>query len=337
MVGLPAPPRHRRRRPTRRPTVDGRGRRRAHPGRRRRRSTCASPARRPASSRRWPPSATGRYALDGAPRMRERPDGRPRRRAARRSVRQVSGDRLPFTIDADGLAGGRGRGGGRRVQPVRLGPAAGGAGHGRRPASCGSRSAPVSRPYLDAHRRRDAGLRRPRHRRPTTARSRWRPAATGPPTFAVEPDASAASYFFAAAAICGGTVRVPGLGPALAPGRPRASSSVLARMGADGGADRRRHDGDRRRARSTASRSTWPTCPTRRRPSPSWPRSPSTPDARHRHRLHPGQGERSRRRRRARAAPPRRRRRRGGRRLRRAARARSTRPASTPTTTTAWR
>ncbi len=31
-------------------------------------------------------------------------------------------------------------------------------------------------------------------------------------TYAIEPDASAASYFFAAAAICGGTVRVAGLG-----------------------------------------------------------------------------------------------------------------------------
>jgi len=35
----------------------------------------------------------------------------------------------------------------------------------------------------------------------------------GVPEFPVEPDASAASYFFAAAAIAGGQVRVPGLGP----------------------------------------------------------------------------------------------------------------------------
>lgn len=35
----------------------------------------------------------------------------------------------------------------------------------------------------------------------------------GVPEFGVEPDASAASYFFAAAAIAGGQVRVPGLGP----------------------------------------------------------------------------------------------------------------------------
>ncbi len=43
--------------------------------------------------------------------------------------------------------------------------------------------------------------------------SGWRvpPAAYRPATLAVEPDASAASYFFAAAAICGGRVTVPGL------------------------------------------------------------------------------------------------------------------------------
>lgn len=35
----------------------------------------------------------------------------------------------------------------------------------------------------------------------------------GVPEFGIEPDASAASYFFAAAAITGGQVRVPGLGP----------------------------------------------------------------------------------------------------------------------------
>jgi len=35
-----------------------------------------------------------------------------------------------------------------------------------------------------------------------------------PGTFSIEPDASAASYFWAAAALTGGTVRIPGLGPA---------------------------------------------------------------------------------------------------------------------------
>jgi len=48
----------------------------------------------------------------------------------------------------------------------------------------------------------------------------------------VEPDATAASYFLAAAAICGGRVRVPGLGRRSAQGDV-AFAEVLARMGAD--------------------------------------------------------------------------------------------------------
>jgi 3-phosphoshikimate 1-carboxyvinyltransferase len=50
-------------------------------------------------------------------------------------------------------------------------------------------------------------------------------------TFAIEPDASSASYFFAAAAICGGTVRVPGLGRRSHQGDLR-FVELLARMGA---------------------------------------------------------------------------------------------------------
>lgn len=49
--------------------------------------------------------------------------------------------------------------------------------------------------------------------------------------FAVEPDASAASYFFAAAAICGGRVRVDGLGSASLQGDAR-FVEVLQHMGA---------------------------------------------------------------------------------------------------------
>jgi 3-phosphoshikimate 1-carboxyvinyltransferase len=50
-------------------------------------------------------------------------------------------------------------------------------------------------------------------------------------TYAIEPDASAASYFFAAAAITGGRVRVPGLGRDALQG-DAAIVEVLARMGA---------------------------------------------------------------------------------------------------------
>ncbi|HEY8527214.1 MAG TPA: 3-phosphoshikimate 1-carboxyvinyltransferase [Acidimicrobiales bacterium] len=51
-----------------------------------------------------------------------------------------------------------------------------------------------------------------------------------PTTYAVEPDASAASYFFAAAAICGGRVTVEGLGAGSLQG-DLAFVDVLARMG----------------------------------------------------------------------------------------------------------
>jgi 3-phosphoshikimate 1-carboxyvinyltransferase len=53
-----------------------------------------------------------------------------------------------------------------------------------------------------------------------------------PTTFDVEPDATAASYFLAAAAICGGRVRVRGLGRRSAQGDV-AFAHVLARMGAE--------------------------------------------------------------------------------------------------------
>lgn len=52
-----------------------------------------------------------------------------------------------------------------------------------------------------------------------------------PATYAVEPDASAASYFLAAAAITGGSVRVPGLLPDSVQGDAR-FADVLADMGA---------------------------------------------------------------------------------------------------------
>ena len=54
----------------------------------------------------------------------------------------------------------------------------------------------------------------------------------GATAFTVEPDATAASYFLAAAAICGGRVTVPGLGRSSLQG-DLAFVEVLARMGAD--------------------------------------------------------------------------------------------------------
>ena len=49
--------------------------------------------------------------------------------------------------------------------------------------------------------------------------------------YAIEPDASSASYFFAAAALTGGRVTVPGLGPDALQGDVRFATEVLAEMG----------------------------------------------------------------------------------------------------------
>lgn len=59
-----------------------------------------------------------------------------------------------------------------------------------------------------------------------------RPGGYRPARYAVEPDATAASYFLAAAAVTGGRVRVPGLGRRSAQGDV-AFAVVLARMGAE--------------------------------------------------------------------------------------------------------
>jgi 3-phosphoshikimate 1-carboxyvinyltransferase len=59
-----------------------------------------------------------------------------------------------------------------------------------------------------------------------------RPAAYKPLDYAVEPDASAASYFLAAAAVTGGSVRIPGLGSTSSQGDLR-FAEVLQQMGCD--------------------------------------------------------------------------------------------------------
>jgi len=171
----------------------------------------------------------GRYRLDGAPRMRERPmadlvD------ALRALGARVSGDRLPFTIDADGLAGGRAAVAADASSQfasglLLVGPAMA-AGLDLRLTS-----APVSRPYLDL----TADVMRAFGATVTSAGGRSFAVAPGgyrATAYTVEPDASAASYFFAAAAICGGTVRVPGLGRRSRQG-DLGFVDVLARMGAE--------------------------------------------------------------------------------------------------------
>ena len=89
----------------------------------------------------------------------------------------------------------------------------------------------VSRPYLDLTVAVMAAFGATVDR-PDDATFAVAPSGYRPVTYDVEPDASAASYFFAAAAICGGRVRVEGLGRGTAQG-DLGFVDVLARMGAE--------------------------------------------------------------------------------------------------------
>ena len=136
-------------------------------------------------------------------------------------------------------------------------------------------------------------------------RHRWWRAGSPCPagTVTIEPRRERSrSYFFAAAAITGGRVTVPGLGSGSVPRRP----ALRRRPRADGsarGAERQLHDGDRRRPAPRASRSTSPTCPTPRPTLAVVAPFASTPTRGHRHRVHPGEGDRPHRGGRHRAAP----------------------------------
>jgi 3-phosphoshikimate 1-carboxyvinyltransferase len=133
---------------------------------------------------------------------------------------------------------------------------------------------PVSRPYLDLTVATmvafGATVDRPDDRTFAVAAGGYRPT-----SYVVEPDASAASYFFAAAVIAGGRVRVEGLGTGTVQG-DLAFVDVLAQMGARWSgppAGRRCRPG----APSTASTSTSASSRTPPRPSPRWPSSPTVP------------------------------------------------------------
>ena len=179
----------------------------------------------------------GRYHLDGLAPLRRRPMG-PSLDALRLLGAVVEEDaeagRLPVTVVASGLAGGSLRVPGGASSQFASGlllsaPAMEGDLH--------VELAPpvVSRPYLELTVATmeafgaavvgdvDTGV--------TVRATGYRPR-----RYRVEPDASAAAYFFAAALICGGRVRVSGLGPASVQGDAR-FVEVLASMGAEVGHD----------------------------------------------------------------------------------------------------
>jgi 3-phosphoshikimate 1-carboxyvinyltransferase len=156
----------------------------------------------------------GRFELDGSPAMRKRPI-EPLLEALRAlgaDARSVAGDGCPpVRVVADGLEGGRTRmPGGVSSQYfsglLMVGP------YARRGVTLEVDGELVSKPYMamtaQAMQAFGVDLEREDHRRFSVAAG---PGYTGT-RYAVEPDASAASYFFAAAAITGGRVRVEGLG-----------------------------------------------------------------------------------------------------------------------------
>lgn len=170
---------------------------------------------------------TGAYALDGHPAMRARPMGTAA--AALRSLGvSVDGDQLPLTVTG-GLHGGS------VSVPADISSqfasglllAAPGLDDGLDLTLGG---AVVSKPYLDmtCTVMRSFGAEidadGTRYRIPATSRYSGT-------SYHIEPDASAASYFFGAAAVTGGRVRIDGLGPDALQGDV-AFVDVLEQMGA---------------------------------------------------------------------------------------------------------
>jgi 3-phosphoshikimate 1-carboxyvinyltransferase len=189
---------------------------------------------------------SGRYRLDGVPRMHERPiaDLLDALRQLGVDARSKAGTGCPpVVIESDGLPGGHVRIRGDVSSQflsglLMMAPLA------RGPVTIEVEGPLVSRPYVDMtvhmiaahHPKGEAGLR--------IIDGPGEPLAFVTPggepcygrgdedahLFPVEPDASAASYFFAAAALTGGTVRVPGRGRPSLQGDVR-FVEVLAAMG----------------------------------------------------------------------------------------------------------
>lgn len=174
---------------------------------------------------------TGRFVIDASEQMRARPMG-PLLRALRAldvQVQPAPGDRLPLRIDADGVAGGA-------VQVD--------AGTSSQFLSALCLMAPgtrngltievldeVSVPYVELTlaMMREFGADATRE----GSRITIAPGGYEAREYVVEPDASTASYFFAAAAVTGNTVTALGLGRGTRQGDLRFATEVLPAMGCE--------------------------------------------------------------------------------------------------------
>ena len=174
----------------------------------------------------------GRFRLDGDPQLRSRPLG-PGIDALRglgvRIVEEGAPGHLPVIVEADGLDGGAVRIDGE-VSSQFLSGVMLAAPCARTSLTVGSLGGQVSPSYIDMTaailRMFGAGVSAPGLVPVSIDPSGYRAA-----DVMIEPDASAASYFFAAAAITGGRVTVPDLGSDSLQGDV-AFVDVLARMGA---------------------------------------------------------------------------------------------------------
>ena len=156
---------------------------------------------------------SGCYTVDGAPRMRERPMDELLAALAAQGARISAATqpvRMPFTICGGGLAGGELQVSGvRSSQPISallmVAPLA------RAATTLEVEGKLVSEPFVamtvQLMRRFGAAVAENGPRFSIAAGQRYRAQ-----DLVIEPDATSASYFFAAAAVTGGRVRVPGLG-----------------------------------------------------------------------------------------------------------------------------
>jgi 3-phosphoshikimate 1-carboxyvinyltransferase len=183
----------------------------------------------------------GRYRIDGIPRMRERPiqdllDALTELGA--KATSETGNGCPPVVVETTGLRGGRVRMKGNTSSQF-LSAVLMAAPYAASRVTIDVKGSLVSRPYVDmtvrmmeqfgfyvvsgeeaftlevwSSRGRDSDERNRSIAWSAAAYEKLNPHLALPPrTYEIEPDASAASYFFGAAAITGGTVTVPGLGP----------------------------------------------------------------------------------------------------------------------------
>ncbi len=176
----------------------------------------------------------GRYWLDGTARMRGRPVADLAEALAWLGGRVEYGGeegKFPLVVHGGGMRGGKARVKGGRSSQFLSGILMS-APYAEEPVELEVEDEMVSRPYVGITTgvMRDFGVEvgeEEAHNRFTISPSHYEPR-----EYAVEPDASGASYFLAAAALTGGRVRVAGLGAGSSQGDAR-FAGVLARMGCE--------------------------------------------------------------------------------------------------------